>query len=108
VAKILEPHGKLYGSLIRAAIGTLHVLIFTIVSVVIPLQWTVSSVNVTLSAYLIFITKPVTVEPPSNGNYQLIFTFSPSTTVTGASGVLGFVAAIIAKGVDAAPYPIAL
>jgi hypothetical protein len=51
---------------------------------------------------------PVMVEPPFKGSTQLITTLSPLTVVVGAAGVLGFVEAIIAKAVEAGPYPIAL
>lgn len=81
----------------------MHCLVFTIVSVLTPSQYTVFSVNVTPSLYRSLMRYPVIAEPPVTGRLQVTTTFVPLAVVVGAVGADGVVAAMIPKTEEEGP-----
>jgi len=73
-----------------------------------PLHKVLFEMYVTLSLRRIWTTTEVITEPPVLGTVQVISTFVPLIDVTGAGGVSGLVAAIIANYYELVLKPIAL
>jgi len=97
----------LYGAVIRELTGTRQDYAVT-TDAEAPLHKVVFEIYVTLSLKRIWTTTEVITEPPVLGTVQVISTFVPLIDVTGAGGVPGLVAAIIANYCEFVLKPIAL
>lgn len=99
LTKTLSPQSRLYGAALRVEIGIEHCAAVRI-AVLVPSQFTVSSVKVVSSLYLIKMEYDVSGEPPSYGVDQLTMILCMiaslwSGSVNTSAGISGILAALI-------------
>lgn len=104
LALTAEPVTRLNGDALSVVIGTEQYRLAMIVASE-PLQLVVSYVKVLPFDYMIAIWYDVIGEPLALGAVQLMITLEPLIEVTGATGVLGAVAAYQLPAAEATEYP---